>query len=432
MALPNDYQSNTNKKLLKSFIKGFESSTVLTNTVSKQLVNEIDSSTGGTPGAGDPVAMKRPTQYVPQRTPDGNMSAQDTNPVRTGKVVGNVSENGYITVFVENKQIEEALETDQLDELLRPIAEDMVVECESELAKFMTKNAALITGSPDTAISKWSDIARAGALFKESGAPAGKRYAAINNFDETTLADLQTQLGVNPNVNEAWAGAVVKERFAGLDQVLTTNNLDEYTTGNSSAGITLASTPSGSYTTYKDSYQMSLALTGLTATTGTLKAGQQLQFASSLLLNLRNRKIVRENGSGVPITLTVLQDVTADGSGDATVLVSGAAINEAGVDGAYNTVNAALTSGDSVTVLGTADTSYRPALAYCEGFVGMGSVVLPKLHALDSMIVNHKGMSIRVHKFSDGVANINKYRFDILPTFACFNPFWGMQLFGQP
>lgn len=431
MALPNDYQSNTNKKLLKSFIKGFESSTVLTNTVSKQLVNEIDSSTGGTPGAGDPVAMKRPTQYVPQRTPDGNMTAQDTNPVRTGKVVGNVSENGYITVFVENTQIEEALETDQLDELLRPIAEDMVVECESELVKYMTKNAALVTGSPDTAISKWSDVARAGALFKESGAPAGKKYAAINSFDETVLADIQTQLGVNPQVNEAWAGAVVKERFAGLDQVLTTNNLDEYTSGTESAGLTVSATPSSTYTAFKDSYQMQITLTGATPTTGTLNAGQQLQFASSLLLNMRNRKIVRESSAGVPITLTVLEDAVADGAGNIIVQLSGAAINETSVDGAYNTVSKAIEAGDAVTVLGTPDTSYRPALAYCEGFVGMGSVVLPKLHALDSMIVNHKGMSIRVHKFSDGVGNKNRYRFDILPTFACFNPFWGMQMFGK-
>ena len=61
----------------------------------------------------------------------------------------------------------------------------------------------------------------------------------------------------------------------------------------------------------------------------------------------------------------------------------------------------------------------------------MGTVVLPKLHATDSMIVNHKGKSIRVHKFSDGVGNKNRYRFDMLPTFACFNPFWGGQLFGK-
>jgi hypothetical protein len=306
----------------------------------------------------------------------------------------------------------------------------MVTECESELAEYMTRNAALTSGDADTAINKWSDIANAGALFKEIGAPSGRKFAAINSFDETTLADLQTQLGVNPDVNAAWAGAVVKERFAGFDQVLTTNNLDEYTSGNPGTGITLASTPSATYTSYKDTYQMSLALTGLTATTGTLKAGQQLQFASRFLVNQRNRKIVRKSGAGVPITLTVLEDVTADGSGNATVKVSGAAINEAGVNGAFNTVATALTAGDAVTVLGTASTAYRPALAYCEGFVGMGSVVLPKLHATDSSVMNYKGTSIRVHKFSDGAGNKNRYRFDILPTFATFNPFWGMQLFG--
>ena len=427
--MANNYQSNINNKLLKSFIKGFESSTVLMNTVSKQLVNDFDASTGSAYGA---VSMKRPPQYVPQRTPDGDVTGS-TNPVKTGKVQGEVSGQGYITVYVENTSVEEALETDQLDELLRPISEDMVTECESELAQYMTRNTALVSGSPDTAISKWSDVARAGALLKETGAPTGKKYAAINSFDETALSDLQTQLGVNPEVNEAWAGAVVKQRFAGFDQVLTTNNLDEYTSGSDSAGITLSATPSATYATYKDTYRMSLAMTGFTVSTaGVLKAGQQVQFASSLMLNLRNRKIVREAGAGIPITLTVLEDVTSDGSGDAIVEVSGAAILEATLEGAFNTVSTALTSGDAVVVLGTVDTPYRPALAYCEGFVGMGSVVLPKLHALDSSIVNYKGTSIRVHRFSDGAGNKNRYRFDILPTFATFNPFWGMQLHGRP
>lgn len=425
--MANNYQSNINNKLLKSFIKGFESNTVLTNTVSKQLVNDIDASTGG---AGTPVSMKRPPQYVPQRSTDGDMSAKNTNPVKTGKVSAKVSDNGYITVFVENSQVEEALEADQLNELLMPIAEDMVTTLESELALFMSANASLVSGDADIAINKWSDIAQPGALFKEIGAPAGKKYAAISSFDEVELADLQTQLGVNPNVNEAWAGAVVKEKFAGFNQVMTTNNLAEYTSGSPGTGITVAATPAATYAAYKDTYQMSIALTGLTATTGTLKAGQQLSFPASLLLNMRNRKVIRKGGAGVAFTGTVLADVTADGSGNATVLISGAAINEAAEEGAFNTVDAPITSGDTVTVLGTAATTYRPALAYCEGFVGMGSVVLPKLHATDSSIINYKGVSIRVHKFSDGVTNTNKYRFDLLPTFACFNPSWGQQLFG--
>ena len=426
--MANNYQSNINNKLLKSFIKGFESNTVLANTVSKQLVNDIDASTGG---AGTPVSMKRPPQYVPQRSADGDMSAKNTNPIKTGKVSARVSDNGYITVFVTNTQVEEALEADQLNELMMPIAEDMVTTLESELAAYMAANASLATGAADTAINKWSDIANAGALFKEIGAPTGKKYAAINCFDEVALADLQTQLGVNPEVNEAWAGAVVKEKFAGFNQVMTTNNLPEYVSGSPGTGITVAATPAATYAAYKDTYQMSIALTGLTVTTGTLKAGQQIEFPASLLLNMRNRKVVRKAGAGVAFTGTVLADVTADGSGNATVLISGAAIFESGVDAAFNTVGAPITSGDTVTVLGTAATTYRPALAYCEGFVGMGSVVLPKLHATDSSIINYKGVSIRVHKFSDGVSNVNKYRFDLLPTFACFQPSWGQQLFGS-
>ncbi len=424
--MANNYQSNTNEKLLKSFIKGFESSTVLLNTVSKQLVNDIDASTGA--GA-TPVKMKRPTQYKPVRTADGDLTSETANPVQVGSVYGHVSDNGYITVYVENTQVEEALEADQLDELLMPIAEDMVITCESELAQYMTRNAQLHSGTAGVAISKWSDVANAGALFKEVGAPAGKKYAAINSFDETVLADLQTQLGVNPEVNQAWNDAVVKTGFAGLNQVMTTNNLDEYTSGVPGTGITLASTPAATYDTYKDSYRMSLALTGLTATTGTLKAGQQLSFPASSLLNMRNGKVVRKSGVAVPFTVTVLEDVTADGSGNATVSVSGAAIFEAG--GAYNTVSKALASGDAVTVLdGASAVEKRPALAYYEGFVGMGSVVLPKLHATDSNIINHKGVSIRVHRFSDGVSNKNRYRFDMLPTFATFNPSWGIQLEG--
>ena len=425
--MANNYQSNTNEKLLKAFIKGFESSTVLLNTVSKQLVNDIDASTGA--GA-TPVKMKRPTQYKPTRSASGDLTSVTANPVQVGSVFGQVSDNGYITVFVENSQVEEALETDQLDALLMPIAEDMVITCESELAQYMTRAAQLHSGTSGTPINKWSDVANAGALFKEIGAPAGKKYAAINSFDETVLADLQTQLGVNPEVNQAWNEAVVRTGIAGLNQVMTTNNLDEYTSGVPGTGLTLASTPAATYVAYKDSYQMTLALTGLTVTTGTLTAGQQLSFPASNLLNMRNGKAVRKSGSPVSFTVTVLEDVTADGSGNVSVKVSGAAIFEA--DGAYNTVSKALTSGDAVTVLdGATAVEKRPALAYCEGFVGMGSVVLPKLHSIDSNIINHKGVSIRVHRFSDGLGNKNRYRFDILPTFATFNPSWGMQMEGS-
>lgn len=427
--MANDYQSNTNKKLLKAFAPAFDSSSVLLNTVSKQLVNDFDPSTDGDYGQ---VAMKRPPQYVPQRTVDGDMSGGNANPVRTGKVQASVSD--FITVYVENTQVEEALEADQLDQLLKPIAEDMIITLEGETAQFMAQNAALTSGDPDLAVDAWSDVSYAGALLKDIGAPSGKKYGVIDCFDEVALANLQTQLGVNPEVKSAWDSALIKQNFAGLD-VLTTNNLPEYGSGNDVTGVTLAATPSRTYTSYKDTYRMSLTLAGFTATTGTLKAGTTLEFPATSLVNLRNGKALRKGGAAIPLTLTVLPSVsgdtyTADGSGNIVCDVSGAAIFETGVDAAFNTVNRALASGDAITVRETADTIYRPGLAYCEGFVGVGSVVLPKLHATDSMVMNHNGVSIRVHRFSDGVGNKNRYRFDILPTFACFNPFWGVRMNG--
>lgn len=428
--MANDYQSNTNKKLLKSFAKGFDSSAVLMNTVSKELVNDFDPSTDGEYGQ---VSMKRPPQYVPQRTVDGDMTSSTANPVRTGKIQAEVSD--YITVYVENTQVEEALEADQLDKLLKPIAEDMIIDLESETGQFMANNAALTSGDPDNAVATWADVANAGALLKDIGAPSGKRYGVIDCFDEVTLSNLQTQLGVNPEVKTAWDSALIKSNFAGLD-VLTTNNLPEYTSGNDVTGITLAATPSATYTSYKNTYRMSLTLAGFTATTGTLGAGSTLTFPATSLVNMRNGKVLRKSGAAIPLSLTVLPaddgslSYTADGSGNIVANVSGAAIYETGLNAAFNTVDRALASADVVTITETASTIYRPNLAYCEGFVGVGSVVLPKLHATDSMVMNHKNVSIRVHRFSDGVGNKNRYRFDILPTFACFNPFWGVRMNG--
>lgn len=419
--MANELQGNVNKKLLRAFTKNFMADTVVSQTVERELIV-----TNFDPSTGDKVAMKRGTQYKPIRTSDGNLGSATANPIRVGQVQGEVGQ--YITVYIENSQVEEALFTDQLDQLLKPIAEDMAITLESELVDRMAKNAALFSGTKGTSINKWKDIGDAGALMREIGVPSGEKYIAISNFEEVALAGVQAGLGVNPEVSEAWQTATVRNRFAGFDRVLTSNNLAQYTQGTATAAA-LSATPSATYTSYKDTYQMTLALSGVTPTTGTFKAGQQIQIAASKLVNMRNQRIVRKDANDVPITLTVLEDVAAVG-GVANLKVSGAAILESGVEGAYNTVSRALASGDALVFLGAASSTQRPALAYHKGFFGLGSVQLPKLHATDSSIINVNGFSIRVHRFSDGVGNKNRYRFDMLPTFACFNPFWGMQVSG--
>ena len=420
--MANSLQSNYNKKLLMQFTKSFMSELTIAKSVERQvLVGDFDATTGGQ------VAMKRPTQYAPQRTNDGDLSAANTNPIKVGQVIGEVGQ--YCTVLVEATQTEKALQLNQLDELLRPAAVDMAIAVESELARRMVSAAALTSGTKGTLINKWADVANAGALMKQAGLPEGDKYCVVNNFEQVALADKQNGLGVNPNVNDSWSSATIATRFGGFDRVLTSSNLAQYTQGTATAAA-LSATPVATYTQYKDTYQMSLALSGVTPATGTFKAGQQIQIAASKLVNFRNRNIVRSTAGDVPITLTVLEDATASGGVIAALKVSGAAIFENGVDAAFNTVNRALASGDAIVFLGSASSTQTPALAYHKGFFGMGSVQLPKLDSLDSMVMNYEGFSIRVHKFSDGKANKSFYRYDLLPTFCCFNPFWAAQVSG--
>lgn len=420
--MPNSLQSNYNKKLLMEFTNAFQSEITLANSVERQvLVSDFDATTGGQ------VAMKRPTQYAPQRTADGDLSAASTNPIKVGQVIGEVGQ--FCTVLVEATQTEKALQLNQLDELLRPAATDMAIAIESELAARMVKAAALTSGTKGTLINKWADVANPGALFDQAGIPSGEKYLAMNHYERVALASAQNGLGVNPEVGNAWESATIAKRFAGFDRVFATSNLAQYTVGTVTAA-SLSATPASTYVAYKDSYQMTLALSGVTPATGTLKAGQQIQIAASKLVNFRNRNIVRSTAGDVPITLTIMEDVTAVAGAIAAVKVSGAAIFESGVDAAFNTVTRQIQSGDALVFLGTASSTQTPALAYHKGFFGMGSVQLPKLDSLDSMVINKDGFSIRVHKFSDGKANKSFYRFDMLPTFACFNPFWGIQVSG--
>ena len=90
-----------------------------------------------------------------------------------------------------------------------------------------------------------------------------------------------------------------------------------------------------------------------------------------------------------------------------------------------NVVSLGTSDGSVVTVLGSASAAIQENLFYSKGFVGVGTVELPKLHALDSRIINVDGFSIRMHEYSDGDANKQKVRWDILPAFAVLNPMFG-------
>jgi hypothetical protein len=273
----------------------------------------------------------------------------------------------------------------------------------------MRNQSNLSYGTIGTVADAWSDVQRTGALMESVGVPNDAPWNYVMNpFTAGGLADAQNGLtAADGLVRTAWEAAQISTNFGGM-RAMTSNALTSYTTGaGGDREGTLASNPD--------------AVTGLD-TVLPIKAGDIIEITGRNRINLDTREVVfDESGAAIPWRGTVTADVTLSG-GAGTILVAGAAIFEA--NGQYNTVDSAPISGDVITVLGSASTVYQPNLFFHEQAFGLGTVNLPKLFSTDTIATSSDGFSLRVSKYADGDANTQKVRFDILPAFATFNPFF--------
>lgn len=421
--MANNLSSNITRKVARVFLDEFESSRVITKTINTQLLSGKFN-----PSSGSNVDFKRPHDYNSIRTAGGDISSSTKSDIIAGKATGTVQ--NYFTVATEWTNIQEALELDQLQKILAPMARRIVTDLELDLGSYMFKNCNLHYGTPGTVVDAWSDVAGAGALMDSIGIPTnGERYYVMNPFTTTNLASAQSGLSASDGlVRTAWEKAQIPSTFGGLS-ALTSNALASYTSGTASdrAG-TLSSAPDVTYVTAKDTMTQVLPVTAFSAN-ATVKAGEIITIAGRNRLNLSTRETMLDaTGAAIIYAGTVTEDVTLNGSGAGNLTVAGAAIYEA--NGQYNTTATAAASGDVVTLLGAASTLYQPNMFYHEQAFGVGTVKLPKLYSTDTVATTHDGMSVRVSKYSDGDANTQKIRFDLLPAYATFNPFFAGQGFG--
>ena len=419
--MANNLSSNITRPLAKIFLEAFESSRVVTKTVNTQLLSGRFN-----PSTGTKVDFKRPHDYNSIRTTGGDISGSAKSDIIAGKATGTVQP--YFTSATEWSNIQEALELDQLEQILEPMARRLVTDLEVDLGKFMRINTGLNYGARGTAVDAWSDVAGAGAMMDSVGVPmSDNKYYLMNPFTTTALASAQSGLNAADGlVRTAFEKAQIASNFGGM-KALTSNALSSYTSGTTTdRSGDLKAAPDATYVTAKDTMQQTMVIQTLGS--GTIEAGDQIQVAGVNRLNIATRQVVLDAaGAAVPWTGTVLSVVTIAGN-EATVVVSGAAIFEA--NGQYNNVDAAPAAGAVVTILGAAATVFQPNLFYTEQAFGLGTVKLPKLYSTDTIATTEDGMSIRVSKYSDGDANTQKIRFDCLPAYAVFNPNFAGQGYG--
>ena len=421
--MANNLNSNVTRKVARVFLDAFESNRVVTKTVDTQLLSGKFN-----PSSGSTVDFKRPHDYNSIRTSGGDISSSTKSDIIAGKATGTVQD--YFTVATEWGNVEEALELDQLDQILAPMARRIVTDLEVDLASYMLKNASLKYGSHGTAVDAWGDVAGAGALMDSLGVPmSADKYYLMNPFTTTSLASAQNGLNAADGlVRTAWEKSQISSNFGGM-MAMTSNALSSFTSGTGAdrAG-TLSAAPDATYVTAKDTMTQNLAVTGFQADM-VVKAGDMVTIADVNRLNLDTKQpMIDASGNNVAWTGVVTADVTLNGSGAGTLVVAGPAIYEA--NGQYNTVDAAPANGAVVNILSASATLYQPNLFFVKQAFGIGTVKLPKLYATDTIATTSDGMSIRVTKYADGDANTQKVRFDLLPAYATFNPFFAGQGFG--
>jgi len=424
----NSLDNNTTRKLARVFLEKFEASRVLLNTVDTQLLGGKFNASSGTT-----VDFKRPHDYKTDRTATGDISSVDKSDLIAAKATGTVQD--YFTVHADWDEVDEALKLDQLDQILAPMATRIVTDLELDFGAFMFKNCNLHFGTPGEKVDAWSDIAGAGALMDSMGVPNdGMRSYVMNPFTTVNLADVQRGLssGSDSLVNTAWQNAQITNKVGNLSAI-TSNALASYTSGTLSAGANRAGAIVGvtdvSYATNKDTMIQSIAVDGFGAGSDTIKAGEIVQITGINRLSLSTRsEFTDQTGAQILWSGVVTADVTLS-SGAGTLLVAGPAISE--TNGQYNTVDSVIANDDVITILNTAaSTVFQPNMFYHKQAFGIGTVPLKKLFSTDTLMTTEDGISMRVSKYADGDANKQKVRFDLLPAYAVFNPFFAGQGFG--
>jgi len=257
----------------------------------------------------------------------------------------------------------------------------------------------------------------------------------MNPFAAQALADKQgaLQSGNTELIRSAWEDAQISTNFAGVRGIMS-NSLATRTAGTAAgaASVTVKTTPTLTYSTVKDTMQMTVTLTGASLASKAIAAGDQVTFPATFWLNQQTKQVVYKDNAALPFTATAVSAAAAVGN-DITVTLSVAGVFDS-TNPQFNVVSRQITAGDTVTIQGVASTTYLPSIFFHEKAFAMGTVELPRLQGWDSSVMTSAstGLSMRATMSSNPTTNVQAMRIDLLPAFSVLIPQGGGQFFGNP
>jgi P22 coat protein - gene protein 5 len=124
---------------------------------------------------------------------------------------------------------------------------------------------------------------------------------------------------------------------------------------------------------------------------------------------------------------TVLADVTADGTGNATLSITPAIITS----GAFQSVSAVPADNAALTVAGAASGAYRQNMVFHKNAFALAMVPMVKpAGAVDVARESYKGISVRLIPYYDGTNDVSNWRCDVLFAVKTVDPRLAVRLTG--
>ena len=294
--------------------------------------------------------------------------------------------------------------TMQLDDfaerVLKPRISQLASSIDADVANAY-KQIYSSVGTPGTTPATSLVLLQANQKLNEYAAPMNSRYATVNPAANAGLVEGMKGL-FNPvdTISRQFKNGMMGQGVLGYDEINMSQSIKQHLTGSRNVAGTVG-------TTVSTQGQATIDLSGLGAG-NTVNVGDVFTVAGRYSVNPQTRE-----STGSLQQFVVTQAATADGSGNAAgVQISPAMYTSTN---ALATVNSFPTSGDVVTFVGAASTSYPQNLVYQKDAITFATadLLLPQGVDMASRAV-HNGISLRVVRQYDINNDRMPCRIDVL------------------
>jgi hypothetical protein len=359
--------------------------------------------------AGQTIYISKPARFIPQTTFDITSSIQD---VTEEKVPLTLDTSSTVGLDFSTEQMAYEIGIKEItNRAIIPAAEAIAQNIEQRLLQKATQGVYNSVGTAGSTTFSIADVQAAKVKMNKFLCPKdANRVLLLNSAGGAAAVDARKSLFQSAtNIAEQYKDGYVGQ----ADGFMWTENelLYNHTVGTSVTSVlSNGATQSGA----------SIAIDGLTITTGTVKKGQVLTFAGVFAVHPITKQVYPDL-----LQVVVTADATANGSGQATISISPSIVTTGTLQNASNTI----ADNSAVTFVGAASTTYTQNLAFHRDAFRLVSVPLEMpVNAEFAAQRTVDGITVAIVRSWDNLQRRMVTRLDFLGGLSIERPEWACRL----